>query len=146
LSLSTELLGAWRLVSREDRGADGQRRVDPSLGANPVALRIYYDWAGNFAVQFMKRDRSSQAEPAPARAVTNNSHAGGGHDAYFGSYSVDDTTSTLTQRLVGALAPGDVGKVVTRALRIARGRLAINLETTTAHGEPVVRRLEWERA
>jgi hypothetical protein len=145
MSLSTELLGSWRLWSREDRGADGQRRVDPSLGADPIALLIY-DSAGNFAAQFMKRDRSSVAEPSPARAGTNNSHAVGGYDAYFGTYTVDDATSTVTQRLVGALSPGDVGKVVTRELRIERGRLVINLETTTSHGEPVVRRLEWERA
>jgi hypothetical protein len=145
MSLSTELLGSWRLVSREDRGNDGRLRVDPSLGADPVALLIY-DLAGNFAAQFMKRDRSGPTAPALARAGTNNSHAVGGYDAYFGTYTVDDATSTVTQRLVGALSPGDVGKVVTRELRIERGRLVIKLETTSAVGEPVVRRLEWERA
>jgi hypothetical protein len=145
MSLSTELLGSWRLVSRRDRGADGHRRIEPSLGADPVALLIYGS-AGNFANQFMKRDRSSLAEPGPARAGTNNSHAVGGDDTCFGTYAVDDATSTVTQRLVGALAPGDVGQVVTRELRIERGRLVISLETTTAQGEPVFRRLEWERA
>jgi hypothetical protein len=145
MSLSTELLGSWRLVSREDRTADGQGRVDPALGADPIALLVY-DPAGNFAAQFMKRERSGPAATVPARAGANNSHAVGGYDAYFGTYTVDDATSTVTQRLVGALSPGDVGKVVTRELRIEGGRLVIRLETTTADGEPVVRRLEWERA
>jgi hypothetical protein len=30
--LSERLIGTWRLVSREDRTASGERRIDPSLG------------------------------------------------------------------------------------------------------------------
>jgi hypothetical protein len=145
MALSTDLIGSWRLVSREDRTADGQRRIDPALGADPLALLIY-DSAGNFAAQFMKRDRSGPSAPPPMTAGINNSHAVDGYDAYFGTYAVDDLTSTVTQRLVGALSPADVGKVVTRELRVERDRLVIQLQTTAIDGTPVLRTLTWERA
>ena len=63
------LVGTWKLLSREDVTASGERRTEPILGSNPIAYLIY-DAAGNFAVQFMKRDRESgQAkevkQPAP---------------------------------------------------------------------------------
>jgi hypothetical protein len=116
------------------------------LGSRPEALLIY-DRAGNFAAQFMKRDRSTSMSTAPtvAKQATNNSTAIGGYDAYFGSYSVDDATSMVTQRLVAALSASDVGKVVTRAMQIEDGLLVIRIDLTAADGEPVVRTLRWAR-
>ena len=105
-----------------------------------------YDRAGNFAAQFMKRDRQT-ASPAPAAASgPNNSRAVGGYDAYFGSYSVDDAAGTVTQRLVGSLSPENVGMVLTRSMRVAGDELTIQLDTAAADGTPVVRTLRWTRA
>ena len=56
--LSTSLPGTWQLTSRIDVTASGERRPEPSLGEDPVALLIY-DRSGHFAAQFMRRDRSS---------------------------------------------------------------------------------------
>ena len=78
--LSHALIGTWRLVSREDRTASGERRIDPGLGADPIALLVY-DRGGNFAAQFMKRDRRS-APAATGASSPNNSQAVGGYDAY----------------------------------------------------------------
>ena len=143
--LSQSLIGTWRLVSREDRTASGERRVDPMLGADPIALLVY-DRGGNFAAQFMKRDRQVVA-PAPAGpSGPNNSRAVGGYDAYFGSYSVDDSVGTVTQRLVGALSPENIGLVLTRSMRVAGDELTIQLDTAAADGTPVVRTLRWKRA
>jgi hypothetical protein len=114
------------------------------LGSQPEALLIY-DRAGNFAAQFMKRDRSMSPAPAVAKQATNNSTAVGGYDAYFGSYSVDDTSNLVTQRLVAALSPSDVGKVVTREMHIEDSVLVIRIDLTAADGEPVVRTLRWAR-
>jgi hypothetical protein len=144
-TLASQLIGTWRLVSREDRTEDGERRVDPGLGSDPIALLVY-DAAGNFAAQFMKRDRSDTGSQAPAMAGLNNSMAVGGYDAYFGTYTVDEAARSVTQRLIGALSAGDVGKVVTREMLVDGDRLTIQLETTSASGEPVVRTLTWARA
>ena len=127
-------MGTWELVSREDVTSDGQRRVEPNLGSDPVSY-LMYDATGHFAVQFMRRDRS-------AAGGTGNSGAANGYDAYFGLYSVAD--GTVTQELLGALSPGDVGKVVIRDFQIDGAELVISLETSNS-GEPVMRTLRWRR-
>jgi len=142
--LSHALIGSWRLVSREDRTASGERRIDPGLGADPIALLVY-DRGGNFAAQFMKRDRQGRTD-APAATGPNNSRAVGGYDAYFGSYTVDDAAGTVTQRLQGALSAENVGLVLTRSMRVSGDELVIQLDTASADGTPVVRTVRWTRA
>ena len=143
--LASQLVGTWRLVSREERTAAGERRIDAGLGADPVALLIY-DAAGNFAAQFMKRDRSRVEVADTRRAGVNNSVAVGGYDAYFGTYKVDEASGSVTQILQGSLSPGDVGKVVTREMHVDGDTLTIELATTSADGEPVTHTLIWSRS
>jgi hypothetical protein len=146
--LSTQLLGTWLLTNRIDRTRSGERRVEATLGDDPVAL-LHYDDSGHFAAQFMKRDRSpasAAAEPVSSTVVTNNSRAQGGYDAYFGTYAVDDVRGTVTQRLMGALSAENVGQVLTREMRVDGDVLTIELDTVSADGEPVTRTLTWQRA
>ena len=143
-SLAATLPGTWRLLSRVDRTANGERRIEPSLGEDPVAL-LYYDRAGNFAAQFMKRDRSDPLVDA-ATSSQNNSRAQGGYDAYFGTYTINEAEGTVTQELTGALSKENVGMVVTRQMRVEGDTLIIQLDTTSPQGEPVVRTLTWQRA
>jgi hypothetical protein len=144
IPLSQALIGTWRLLSREDRTASGERRIDPGLGADPIALLVY-DRGGNFAAQFMKRDRRSAAA-ATSPSAPNNSQAVGGYDAYFGSFTVDDAAGTVTQRLVGALSAENVGLVLTRSTQVSGDELVIQLDTASADGTPVIRTLRWTRA
>jgi hypothetical protein len=146
LPLSRTLPGTWRLVSRIDVDGAGARRPEPMLGEDPVALLIY-DRAGQFAAQFMARNRSGVAAgTAPAAAGSaNNTQAHGGYDAYFGTYSVDDAAGVVTQRLEGALTPANVGAVLERAMTVRGDDLVIRLATTAADGTPVTRTLTWTR-
>lgn len=116
-SLSVELIGTWALLSREDHTRSGERRIDPSLGANPVAL-LMYDRGGHFAAQFMKRERGLGPDADIASAGPNNNRARGGYDAYFGTYTVDEAQGTVTQRLIGALSAENVGHVLTRVMTV----------------------------
>jgi hypothetical protein len=142
--LASRLVGTWELLAREDRSASGELRAEPSLGSDPVAL-LYFDGQGHFAAQFMKRRRGEGPEVDGAGTAPNNSRARGGYDAYFGTYSADDTLGTVTTRLAGALSPENVGQVYTRSVSVAGDELTIRLETVTAGGEPVVRTLRWRR-
>src|SRR3954464_12434328 len=109
-NLSTALPGTWKLESRIDVTASGERRPEPSLGEDPVALLIY-DRAGHFAAQFMKRDRAFGSGPlGEAAGSGNNTRAVGGYHAYFGTYTVDDASGTITQTLIAALSPANVGQ------------------------------------
>jgi len=141
--LSRLLPGTWKLESRIDVTRSGQRRSDPLLGEDPVALLIY-DRSGHFAAQFMKRDRSTLA-PEVSNSPANNTFAQGGYDAYFGTYSVDDATGVVVQRLEAALTPANVGMALTRSMQVRANRLVIRLDTIAADGAPIVRTLTWRR-
>jgi hypothetical protein len=141
--LSTTLPGTWKLLSRIDVTAFDEGRPEPSLGEAPLALLIY-DRSGNFAAQFMRRDRSVDVPDGPSGAK-NNSRAQGGYDAYFGTYTIDDENGTVTQRLLGALSRENVGAVLTRAMDVQGDALVIKLETVAADGTPVTRTLTWRR-
>ena len=141
--LSASLPGTWLLESRIDVGPTGQRRAEPSLGDDPVALLIY-DPAGHFAAQFMKRDRSAVV-PDGSSGGKNNSRAQGGYDAYFGTYTVDDAAGTVTQRLLGALSPENVGHILTREMEVRGDTLVIRVETSAPDGTAITRTLTWNR-
>src|SRR4030095_1810372 len=65
--LSATPPGTRQLLSRIDVTASGERRPEPSLGEDPHALLIY-DRGGNFAAQFMRRDRSVAVPGGPRGA------------------------------------------------------------------------------
>jgi hypothetical protein len=140
------LLGTWVLVSRQDRTAGGQLRAETNLGDAPVGLLIY-DATGHVAAQLMNRARTV----TPGSMVTvmggkaNNSGSIAGYDAYFGTYSVNTESRTVTHHLDGALVPTDVGKSVTRKYEISTDTLKLSLETTAADGTAVTRTLVWVR-
>lgn len=141
--LSQSLPGTWRLVSRVDLTHAGKPLADPALGSDPIAL-LFYDRAGNFAAQFMKRDRGGQVVDGPVGAG-NNTRAQGGYDAYFGTYTVDDATGVVVQTLNGALSQANVGSVLSRAMSVEGESLVIRLETAAWDGTPVTRTLTWTR-
>jgi Lipocalin-like domain len=124
----TSLVGTWKLLSREDVTADGQKKSEPKLGSDPVSY-LMYDASGHFSVQFMRRDRPVGASD--------------GYDAYFGRYSVKD--GVVTQELEGALSVDDVGKVVTRNFRIDGSELVISLDVTASDGTSAIRTLRWQK-
>jgi len=142
--LSVALVGTWELLTREDYTRGGERRIDPGLGANPIAL-LYFDAKGHFAAQFMKQDRGTESAADPVKTPPNNSRARGGYDAYFGTYAVDDAAGTVTTRQVAALSPENVGQLFVRTMSVEGDELTIRLETATPGGEPIVRTLRWKR-
>jgi hypothetical protein len=141
--LSVTLPGTWQLLSRVDVTAAGERRPEPSLGEDPLALLIY-DRSGHFAAQFMRRDRSGDVPDGPS-GTANNSRAQGGYDAYFGTYTVDDENGAVTQHLLGSLSREHVGAVLTRDMEVQGDTLVIRLETMAADGATVTRTLTWRR-
>jgi hypothetical protein len=141
--MKDDFVGVWWLLSREDRARDGSVRIDPTLGPDAKGILTYAN--GRFAAQFMKRDRSAPTGAATASSGQNNTVAVGGYDAYFGTYSVDQSTGEVLHRLEGALTPENVGIEVSRTLAVDGDTLVIQLQTTTLEGEPVTRTLTWER-
>jgi len=141
--LVNKIQGTWWLLSREDHTSDGERRIDPILGQDPLGILVY---ANNyFSAQFMKRERSADSVSQPTAAGQNNTSAIGGYDAYFGTYEVNKETNQVAHTLVGSINPGNIGMTVHRNLLVEGDKLTIKLETTTQEGEPVTRTLTWKR-
>jgi hypothetical protein len=142
-SLHSEIQGTWWLLSREDRTKDGQIRIDPILGPDPVAILVYAN--NHFAAQFMKRDRSADPVTPATGAGQNNTSAIGGYDAYFGTYKLDGATNLVAHTLIGSVNPANIGITVYRNLEVEDDKLTIKLDTTTQQGETITRTLTWKR-
>lgn len=141
--LRESIQGTWWLISREDHTRDGRKKIDPVLGADPIAIAVYAK--DHFAAQFMKRDRSSESITQASRAGRNNTAAIGGYDAYFGTFEIDEKTGLVAHTLIGSINPENIGITVSRNLTVKGNQLTIQLDTTNQEGEPVVRTLIWKR-
>lgn len=143
-NLASAILGIWTLESRVDVDANGQVHIDPFLGKDPIAILCF--GRGHFAAQFMKRDRSRpENAPQPVQAK-NNTVAVDGYDAYFGTYTADETAGTITTHIEGSISPANVGKTYVRTVRVVGNELIIQLETTTIDGIAVTRTNTFSRA
>ena len=140
--LATAIQGVWWLQSREDWTKDGQRRIDPTLGKDPIGILSYAK--NHFAAQFMKRSRTESSDQI-IYSGQNNTSAVGGYDAYFGTYEVDEKTGKVTHILIGSITPSNIGMTVSRNLRVHENNLTIHLETTTPEGDAIIRTLIWKR-
>jgi hypothetical protein len=142
-NLSVSIRGVWKLRSRVDVDAFGERRMDPVLGADPLGVLCFA--SDYFAAQFMKRDRSAQGTAAAPVQGRNNSSAVDGYDAYFGTYQLDETTGTLTIHLEGSISPSNIGSSFVRDIRVLNNELIIRLSTTAADGTAITRTLTFLR-
>jgi hypothetical protein len=134
--LATAMQGVWWLLSREDWTKDGQRRIDPIMGTNPVGILAYA--RDRFSAQFMKRDRTDDPNNQIPHSGQNNTSSAGGYDAYFGSYQVNEETGKVAHTLIGSITPANIGLTVSRNVRVDDDKLTIQLETTTPDGELIV--------
>lgn len=141
--LATAIVGVWQLQSRTDIDTNGLRRIDPALGADPLGMLCFA--GGHFAAQFMKRDRTTGEDRGMPGQAANNSRAVDGYDAYFGSYTVDERSGTLTVHLLGAISPSNIGSSFRRDISVQHDTLTIRLETTAGDGAPVTRTLVFSR-
>jgi hypothetical protein len=114
-------IGTWRLISATSTGL------------------MYYDILGNMAAQVMPhrvRPKYAGAQPTPDEAK----EAITGYLAYFGTYTVDERTHTITHHRKANINPGQVGDDAVRRYEFAPGDRIIL--TPVDSGNQIV----WERA
>jgi hypothetical protein len=103
--VAQKLLGAWRYVGTRINGGNWDR------GANPRGM-IYYGPHGEIAVQIapdVKRTRAGAVmTPDEAKIALTD------YIAYFGTYTVDARTGTVTHHRDASIQPGDDGDLVRR--------------------------------
>jgi hypothetical protein len=119
VSTREKLIGAWRLVSMEEPGADGKlTRITHRKGT------LIYTRDGHMSVQIM----FSQSESA-----LSNDYVRNGYEASFGSYEVNEQTQTVTHHVEGSITGGLVGRDLPRAYRLSGGRLIIRSTRPDEH-------------
>jgi hypothetical protein len=144
-----ELIGAWRLVNIEVEGPAG-REVDPFYGSGSRGL-VIYDASGWFSVQIEGSGRPAVQVPSvrPAsdksestarlKAAVLDSYYG-----YYGTWSFDPVTSTVTHHAKGALYPGEDEATYAQHVEIV-GRRMIFSRTQNTAGHVTVQTKRWER-
>jgi hypothetical protein len=120
--IEKRLIGAWKLVSLEEPGADG-RVYRPDCDGMFVFTR-----EGKASVQVMYRN-----------AQTGSAYAQGGYEASYGSYQIVNS-SAFTFHIDGALVRTLIGKDLKRAYEISGNRLTVKPTDPNEHWKVI-----WER-
>ena len=148
--VGAQLIGSWRLVSRQSRKVNGEVESDAGLSSTPLGVLIY-DQSGHVAAQLSRRDRTLAIFSEECQAAINTKGTPDtaqtilGYDAYFGTYKINENDGTVTHHLEAALFPGDIGKDIERHFTISGDQLTITFNTTTRDGVKVTRTLIWQR-
>jgi lipocalin-like protein len=112
-SVKNRFVGAWRLVSLQTSGPDGQIQKTDSTGM------FVFTRDGHASVQVMDRNPQPQAAAGPEQ------YSHGGYEATFGTYEVDETARTLTFHVEGALVRGLIGKDLPRYFEFSGNQLIV---------------------
>jgi hypothetical protein len=131
------------------------------LGANgPIAEPFYqsesdglivYDASGWMSVQILGGHRPAMETPAhrtgsPAEQTNQPIKAAllDSYYAYFGTWQVDEATSTVTHQISGALYPDEIGMHYAQHVSFEDNRMIFSI-TDQKNGQPIVRRKVWQR-
>ena len=141
-----DLIGAWQLVSIQVDGAE----VDPFYGKGSRGLLIY-DKSGWFSVQIEGASRPAVEVP-PVRPVQREGERAArqktatldSYYAYYGTWSFDEASSTVTHHAKGALYPSEDQANYAQHVEI-KGRRLIFSRTQSIAGHSTLQTKEWER-
>jgi len=111
--LRDQFIGAWRLVSLEEPGADGTLHQADCTGM------LVFTREGRMSVQVMYREKQPGAAAGPVQ------YAQGGYEASFGRYAVDEAERTFSYHVEGALVRSLVGKELRRRFELSGNRLMV---------------------
>jgi hypothetical protein len=142
--VASRFVGAWRLLSCEARDSNGQ--VQYPYGERATG-QLFYDAAGNMAAQLMRADRVRFTVPDPALGTDAEVRdAFNGYVAYFGTYSIDESTNAVTHHVTGTSFPNWIGIDLVRYYVFDdEGRLRLSTPPIEVGGRPLEYVLLWER-
>ena len=103
--MNDQFVGTWRLVSFVGRGADGSETMD--FGPTPRGY-LMYDKGGRMSVHITHSDDNAR------------------YFGYFGTYTVDENSRTVTHHIVGASDPNYAGTNQLRFFTLQGNRLVLS--------------------
>ena len=118
-SAREKLIGAWRLMSMEEPGADGKlKHITNRQGM------LIYTHDGHMSVQLMFPKSESDV---------SNDYVHDGYEASFGSYDVNEGAHTVTHHVEGSVTRGIVGKDLPRMFEFAGRQMIIKSNRPEEH-------------
>ena len=120
-------VGAWRLASLEQEGADGKVHKADSTGL------LVFTRDGHMSVQVMDRNPPAQAAAEPEQ------YSQGGYEASFGTYEINGGAHNFTYHVEGALVRSLIGKNLTRVYEFSGKQLIVKSSSPEEHW-----RVAWE--
>jgi hypothetical protein len=144
--LRERLIGAWKLVSYEERPADGSTSIYP-LGEQPQGL-IMYTPDGYMSAQLMRRERKPFAGGDWFDGTPNEyREEGTSYIAYSGRFVVDEDNESLTHSMFVSLFPNWLGNTQPRVVRMEGDRLQLRTASPfPSGGHTVMSYITWQRA
>jgi hypothetical protein len=139
-----KFIGAWRLLSAEFRGEDGELAQSP-YGEEPQGILIY-DAHGTMAAQLAQKGRKPFAVADRMKGTPEEIKAAfETYQAYWGRFKVDERERVVTHFVTQALLPNWVGTEQRRHYRFQDGRLHLRTPPLTIGGKRLTGVLIWEK-
>ncbi len=143
--IAKKLVGTWKLVSIEGRGASGKLVVPMDFGAEAVGI-LTYDATGHMAAQAGRRGRLRLDTEDVHRVSPEQAKAAfAGYAAYFGTYEVNEREGVVIHHVEGSILPNMEGGDQRRKFTLQGDKLILEPPAFLANGEKRARRLTWQR-
>jgi Lipocalin-like domain len=144
--LRDQLIGAWKLVSYEEKPVDGSAPFHP-LGERPLGI-IMYTPDGYMSAQLSKPDRPPFDSGDWFKGTDEDyKQEASTYIAYTGPFHVDEAKRTLTHTMFISLFPNWVGQTQPRVVKIEGNTLHLSTAAPIHSGGKIVNSsLVWERA
>lgn len=145
-SLRDRLIGAWSLVSYEERPIDGSESFFP-MGTTPKGI-IMYTPDGFMSAQLSKPNRKPFASGDWFEASDQEfKDEATSYIAYTGPFHVDEERQHLTHSMYISLFPNWIGQTQPRVVRIEGDHLFLSTASPISSGGKTVNsHLAWRRA
>lgn len=138
----TPLIGTWRLISAKFESS-GEKNYP--LNEQPEGLLIY-DSRGNVALQLMQADRRLFASGDQQSGTPEEiREALEGYVAYFGVFTVNPETGTVTHQVQGSLLPNWIGGSQIRFYKIDNDILTLQTPPIRGGGAEITGVLVWRK-
>jgi len=144
--LRDQLIGAWKLISYEERPVDGSPTVHP-MGEKPMGISMYTP-DGFMSAQLMHLDRKPFVSGDWFKGTDEEyKQEAAGYIAYSGPFHVDEETKTLTHSMFVSLFPNWLGQTQPRVVKIEGDDLYLSTASPIHSGGKTVNSyLHWRRA
>lgn len=144
--LRDQLIGAWKLVSYEERPVDGSAPFYP-MSEQPLGI-IMYTPDGYMSAQLSKPGRKPFASGDWFKGTDDDyKQEASTYIAYTGPFHVDEEKRTLTHSMFISLFPNWIGQTQPRVVKIEGNSLHLSTASPINSGGKIVNSyLRWERA